>query len=338
MRTLFAIGACLTLAGGAPAWAADDFYAGKTVRVYLSGSAGGGYDGYGRLLGRHIAKHLPGEPTVVGVNMSGAGGRKLANYLYNAAPKDGTAIAIIHNTTVYDAMYGEPSVKFDASRFYWLGSLDSFTPISFVWHTSGVRSLADAKDREVAVGATGAGSSSFQYPNLLNNVLGTKFKIVTGYKGSPEMYRAMEQEETHGMMGTPWAQMRSRYMRWLKEDKVNILVQFGRKKNPDLLAVPLIMNFARSEDERKLFNFIFAGLDFSRPFLAPPGVPAERVATLRAAFDAAAADPELLAEARKAKRNVNPLSGAEVQAMVNEIYATPPALVKQAQEVLFGKK
>lgn len=337
-RTAFLAGlaGCLAI-GSAAAQTAGDAFKGRTITVHISTGPGGGYDAYGRLIARHIGRHLPGNPNVIAENMPGAGGRKLANYLSNAAPKDGTGIAIVHHTTVYDAAFGEQGIKYDPRKINWLGSIASFTSVGIAWHTSGVKTIDDAKRTQIAMGSSGFGSTSYQYTNLLNQMLGTKFKIITGYKGATDMYAALEKGELQGVAGTDWATIRNQYSRWLQNKEVSVFVQFALQKHPDMPDVPLIGDLVSAEDDKRTLRFVFAGLQFARPFGAPPDLPAERVAALRAGFMAAAKDPQLLAEAKKIRFDIDPVDGESVQKLVAEVYDTPKNLIDRARQVLTGK-
>lgn len=315
---------------------ADEFK-GRTITIYVSTGPGGGYDAYGRMVARNIGRHLPGNPNVIAENMPGAGGRKLANFLANAAPKDGTAIAIVHHTTVYDALFGEKGVKYDARKFNWLGSIASFTSVGIAWRTSGVKTIADAKQKQIVMGSSGVGATSYQYTNLMNHLLGTKFKIITGYKGAADMYLALEKGELQGVAGTDWTSIRNGHANWLKNGDITVFVQFAVKPHPDLPKVPLIGDLVTSDQDKRVLRFVFAGLQFARPFLAPPGVPAPTVAALRGGFDAMARDPQLIADAKKARFDIDPVDGASVQKDVDELYETPKALIERAQWALTAK-
>lgn len=310
---------------------ADELFKGRKIVIYVSTGPGGGYDAYGRMLARHIGRHLPGNPTVIVDNMPGAGGRSLANFLYNAAPRDGSAIAIVQHTTVYDALFGEKGVRYDARKFTWLGSMASFTSVGLAWHTSGVKTIEDAKQKEIVMGSSGTGATSYQYTVLMNRLLGTKFKLLIGYKGAADMYLALEKGELEGVAGTDWSSIRNQYLRWVENKDINIFVQFAAKPHPDLPNVPLIGDLVSSPDDNTVLRFVFAGLEFPRPFLAPPDLPAPVVAALRRGFDAAVKDPELLADAAKAHFDVDPVDGATVQRLVDELSATPRPLVERAQ-------
>jgi len=324
------------VAGSAVAQSAPDFK-GRTLTVYISAGVGGGYDAYGRMLAAHIGRHLPGNPTVVATNLTGGGGRKLANFMYHAAPKDGSAFGLIHHTTVYDAAFGASGIKYDPTKFNWIGSMASFTSTGFAWHTTGIRTVEDARKKQIAMGASGAGATSYQYINLLNNMFGTRFRIVTGYKGAKAIYLAIEQREVDGAGGLAWASTRNSYGHWLKENKINVFVQFVLQRDPELPDVPAVIEFATTPEQKEILAFVFVGLKFARPFLAPPGLPKATADTLRSAFMAAATDPKLVAEAKKRRRDLGPVPGEEVQRLVGQVYNAPKTVIRKAERVLTGK-
>jgi tripartite-type tricarboxylate transporter receptor subunit TctC len=328
---------CALNAVPAAAQAAMPSMEGKTITIYSGVGPGGGYDAYGRMVARSIGRHIPGNPTVIAANMPGGGGRKLGNYIFNAAPKDGSAIGIIQHTTVYDAAFGEPGIHYDATKFNWLGSMARVTFVAFAWGETGVRTIEDARKKQISVGATGIGATSFQYPTLLNRMFGTRLKIVTGYKGSAEIYHAVEQRELDGTGGLAWDALRNGHDRWLSGNKINIFVQFALKRNPQLPNVPTIMELARTARERQVLQFIFSGLEFARPFQAPPGTPKAIVETLRSAMMAVAKDPGLLEEARRRRFDVDPVDGATVQHMVQDIYDAPKSVKDEAKHLLGAK-
>lgn len=309
----------------------------KTVTVYIAVGPGGGYDAYGRMVANNIGRHLPGHPTVIASNMPGGGGRKLGNYMYNATPKDGSAIAIIHHTTVYDSAFGSKGVQFNSSKFNWLGSMATFSAIGFAWADTGVKTVEDARHKQIAMGSTGKGATSYQYCALLNNMFGTKFKLVTGYKGAKGIYLAVEQREADGACGLSWTVTKTRQAHWLRDKKINIFIQFALESNPELTHVPLITSLARTSEEKQVMRFIFGGVKMARPFMSPPGLPKATVDTLRTAFVAASHDPKLLAEAKRRKFVVDPIDGAAVQKIVDGIYNAPASLKAKAKAALGGK-
>ncbi len=318
----------------APASAQD--FKGRTVTVYIAVGPGGGYDAYGRLLAGSLGQYLEGNPTVIASNMPGGGGRKLGNYMYNAAPKDGSAIAIIHHTTVYDAAFGSKGVQFDSSKFNWLGSLAGFTAIAFARAESGVKSIADAQKKQIAMGSTGKGATSYQYCSLLNQMFGTKFKLVTGYKGAKGIYFAVDQKEVDGACGLSWTVTKTRQAHWIRDKFINVFVQLSLERHPELEGVPLVTEFARNDEERKILQFVFGGVKMARPFLSPPGLPKATVAALRKAFTQASKDAKLLDHAQRRKFTIDPIDGERVQKIVDSIYNAPKDLKAKARKALTG--
>jgi tripartite-type tricarboxylate transporter receptor subunit TctC len=319
--------AAVMIAGSAPvpgsAQTAADFYKGKNLDLYIGYSAGGGYDVYARALARYLGRHLPGNPTVVPKNMPGAGSLVLANWLYNVAPKDGTAIGMIGRGTGFDPLLGSTKAQFNAAKFNWLGSMNDEVSVCVAWHTSGMNTLEQVTQKELTVGGTGPAADTDQFPRVLNATLGTRFKIIPGYPGGNDIDLAMERGEVMGRCGWSWSSVIATHQSWIDDRKINVLVQLSLGRHPGLPTVPLIMDLARSDEQRQMFKLVFARQPMGRPFLAPPNLPAERVAVLRAAFMAALTDQEFLAEAAKMKLEINPVSGEAVQAIVQEVYQTP---------------
>jgi hypothetical protein len=311
-----------------------DFYRGKTVEIYIGTSVGGGYDAYSRMLARHLGKYLPGNPTVVAKNMEGGGGMRLANFLYNAAAKDGLVFGTFNRGTGFDPLFGNRSAQFEATKFNWLGSTNNEVSICVAWHTHGVTSYQDVLERELVVGASGPAADTFQFPKIANAVLNTKFKIVTGYPGGNDIDLAMERGEVQGRCGWSFTSVKATHPTWLPQKRINILFQMGLDKHPDLPDTPLIMDLARTNEERAIFKLIFARQVMAWPFATPPGVPAERVALLRKAFMETVRDKDFLADAGKGNFEVRPVAGEAIQSLVGEIYATPPAIVQKTTRLL----
>jgi tripartite-type tricarboxylate transporter receptor subunit TctC len=311
-----------------------DFYRGKSVDLYIGTSVGGGYDAYGRMLARHIGKYLPGSPTIVPKNMEGGGGMRLANYLSNAAPKDGTAFAIFNRGTAFDPLLGNKSAQFDATKLNWIGSTNDEVSICATWHTTGVTTIAQAMTRELVVGATGPSGDTFQFPRITNGVLGTKFKIISGYPGGNDVDLAMERQEVQGRCGWSYTSVKSTRQAWLDRKWLNILLQLGLSKHPDLPDVPLIMDLAKTDEQRAIFKLMFARQVMAWPFVMPAGTPGERVEAMRKAFDETMADKDFLADASKAIMEIRPVAGAAIQKLVQEVYATPPAVAQKAIQLL----
>ncbi len=332
-----AASALALLLAGLAAGRADpvaDFYRGRTVEVYVGYSTGGGYDIYARMLARHMGKYIPGNPTVVPKNMEGAGSLRLANWLANAAPRDGSVFGTIGRGTSFDPVLGQPGAQFTASDFSWLGSMNQEVSICASWFDSGVVTFEDLKSKALVVGAVSNNDDTGQFARVINAVLGTKMKIVAGYPGGNDVVLAMERGEVKGRCGWSWSSVLAARPSWVKEKKINILVQLALAKHPDLPEVPLVTDLAESPEQRQMLRMIFARQVMGRPFLAPPGVPAERVAALRAAFMATMADKDFLIDSEKAKLEINPVPGEQVEALVKEIYATPPEVAKEAAAVL----
>ena len=318
----------------APADSLADFYKGKNVDMYIGYSAGGGYDIYARLLARHIGKHIPGNPTIVAKNMTGAGSLKLTNWLYNVAPKDGTVFGMIGRGTGFDPLFGIKGAQFQGTKFNWLGSANDEVSICVSWHTSDVKTFDDLKTRELIVGGTGASADTDQFPKIMNAVLGTKMRIITGYPGGNDIGLALERGEVKGRCGWSWSSVKVTHQKWLDGKKINILIQLSLAKHPDLPHVPLVVDLAKTDEDKQIMRLLFARQVMGRPFLAPPGLPPERLAALRKAFMAAMRDKELLAEAERGKLEITPVSGEDIQKLVEEVYATPAAITRKATELL----
>ena len=337
-RALAAAVAAALLAGApAPvAWAQSpaDFYKGKNVELEIGYSVGGGYDLYARTIARHIGRFIPGNPTVVPKNMEGAGSLRLANWLYNAAPKDGTVFGTIGRGTGFDPLLGHKGASFDATKFTWIGSANHEVSVCVAWHTSGIASFEDLMTKELTVGGTGSAADTDQFPKIMNGVLGTKMRIVTGYPGGNDVGLAMERGEVKGRCGWSWSSVKSTHPAWITEKKINVLVQLALTKHPDLPDVPLITDLAKTDEDRQVLKLIFARQVMGRPFLAPPGVPADRVAALRKAFMDMMTDKDFLADAEKAQLEINPVAGDEIEKLVKELYGTPPAIAQKAAALL----
>jgi tripartite-type tricarboxylate transporter receptor subunit TctC len=306
----------------------------KPFNIYVGYSAGGGYDVYGRMLGRHISRHLPGNPTVVVNNMPGAGSMRLANWLYNVAPKDGNVIGIFARGVAFDTLLGQPGAQFEATKFNWIGSANDEVSVCVAWHTSGVTKFDQVLEKELVVGGTGGSADTDQFPKVLNSVLGAKMKIVAGYPGGNDINLAMERGEVSGRCGWSWSSVVTTQGAWLKDKKINVLVQLSLNKHPDLPNVPIITDFAKDDITRGVFKLVFARQVMGRPFAAPPGVPAARVAVIRKAFMDTLKDPQLLAEAEKAQLEITPVAGDVVQKLVEEAYSMPPDVVKRTIQAL----
>jgi tripartite-type tricarboxylate transporter receptor subunit TctC len=311
-----------------------DFYKGKTIDLYIGYSAGGGYDVYARALARHMTRFVPGNPTIVPKNMPGAGSLVLANWLYNVAARDGTAFGTIGRGTAFDPLLGSTKAQFDAAKFNWIGSMNDEVSVCVAWHTTGITSLEQVMEKELTVGGTGPAADTDQFPKVLNATIHTKFKIIAGYPGGNDIDLAMERGEVMGRCGWSWSSVIATHKQWFDERKINVLVQLSLSKHGDLPNVPLVMDFAKTDEERQIFKLVFARQPMGRPFLAPPGIPADRTAALRKAFMDTMKDPGFLAEAEKMKLEINPVSGEAVQQIVQEVYQTPKAIAAAAADMV----
>ncbi len=307
-----------------------EFYKGRNVDLYIGYSVGGAYDLYARVLARHLGKHIPGNPAIVPKNMEGAGSLRLANWLFNVAPKDGTAIGTIGRGTAFDPILGSKAAQFDGTRYTWIGSANNEVSICVSWKTSGITRFEDFLTKELVIGGTGAAADTDQFPRILNGVLGTRFKIVAGYPGGNDITLAMERGEVSGRCGWSWSSVMATHRRWIDDKSINILVQLSLNKHPDLPHVPLIVDLGRSDEQQQIFKLIFARQVIGRPFLGPPNIPKDRVEALRKAFAETMKDPEFLADAVKAQLEITPVAGEEVDRLVKEIYRTPKAVADRA--------
>jgi tripartite-type tricarboxylate transporter receptor subunit TctC len=307
-----------------------EFYKGKTVELYIGYSVGGGYDLYARMIARHLGRHIPGNPTVVPKNMEGAGSLRLTNWLYGAAPKDGTAIGANSRGAAFDPLLGQKGAQYDATKFTWIGSANDEVSICVAWENSGVTQFDDLFTKQLAVGSTGVGDDTYQFPSVLNAVLGTKFKIVVGYPGGNDVSLALERGEVQGRCGWSWSSIKATRKPWLDAKKMTILIQLSLAKHADLPDVPLVMDYAKTDESRQIFKLIFARQVMGRPYLAPPGVPKDRAEALRKAFMDTMRDKEFLAEAERLKFEITPVAGDAIERLVTEIYRAPPAIAQKA--------
>ena len=341
MRNSIMKGAVLLALGAvglnAPARAQDvaDFYKTKNVELFIGYSVGGGYDIYGRLVARHLGRFLPGNPTVVPRNMEGAGSVRLTNWLYGAATRDGSVIGTISRGVPFDPILGRPGSQFEAVKFSWIGSANDEVSMCMVMASTGVTTFEDLKKKEIVVGAAGASSDDDQFPRVINAVLGTTMRVISGYPGGNDISLAMERGEVQGRCGWSWSSLKSTHGHWVKDKKVTLLAQLGLSKHADLPNVPSIMDFAKTSEDKAMLRLIFARQGLGRPFLAPPGIPAERLVALRKAFDATMKDADFLADADKGKMEINPLTGPQVEALVAQVYAeVSPEIAKKVAAML----
>ena len=318
------------------------FYRGKSLSLVIPSSAGGGYDLYGRLVARHLGRFIPGEPTVNPTNMSGAAGVVAAQYAYGAGAKDGSVLAELYPNAVMEPLLGDKTrVRYDSTRFNFIGSLNSDAFICFARANAKIRRFEDAFTDETILGATGTGAPSTDYPAMYDNLLGARFKIVNGYPGITEIGLALEKGEIDGTCGSSWSVMTTGHPDWLREGKMRVLAQENIKANPEIakLGVPLTIDFARTPEARAVLDFVFTQSTFGRPFVMAPETPPERVAAIRDAFSKMVADPAFLADAEHMKLEiVEPMDGARLAATVARLMATPADIVERTQRAIVPKR
>jgi tripartite-type tricarboxylate transporter receptor subunit TctC len=314
-----------------------EFYKGKNVELYIGYSVGGAYDLYARVLARHLGRHIPGNPTIIPKNMEGAGSLRLANWLYNVGAKDGTVLATIGRGTGFDPLLGSKGAQFQADKFTWIGSANNEVSICVAWKGSGITKFEDTMTKELIVGGTGAAADTDQFPRIINGVLGTKMKIITGYPGGNDVNLAMERGEVGGRGSNSWASWKSTRPQWLAEKKVIVLVQVGVTRNPELPDIPTLQDLAKNEADRQVLTFISADTAISRPLVTSAGVPPERVEALRRAFDAAMKDSDFLAEAEKSKTDISPMTGEEAQKIAEATINAPAEVRSRASKLIEGK-
>ena len=315
---------------------AQDFYKGKDITLYVGSGAGGAYDTYARLIARHYSRHIPGNPNVIVVDMPGASGRKMIGYLYNVAPKDGTAIGTALSTLTFDPLIGEDTA-FDATKLSWIGSANRETSTCIVWHASPIHSIDDVRKQVMTVGSSGPSSTDLIYPNVLNNLFGMKFKVIAGYTSAPLMSMAIEHGELDGRCGLTMSSLHSVNRSWTDEHKVRIILQIAIEKDPQIADAPFIFDLASTEEQRQILTLWAAPNKMGRPFYGPPGMPAERLNILRRAFDAMEKDPVFRADAARSGLGADGITGEEVNALVKQVYATPKDVVAKAALAAKGK-
>jgi tripartite-type tricarboxylate transporter receptor subunit TctC len=337
MRTIgLAFPLALVILGGgvgpARADSVEDFYKGKTITLYIGTTPGGGYDVYARFVARFMGMHIPGNPVIMPRNMPGAGTRTAAAHVYNVVASDGLTLEASEQALALEQAMGDRSMRFDVTRFNWIGSPNSDNKTVVTWHTSGVTTIEDAKMREVVMGASGDTTSS-QYIRAMNALVGTRFKVVIGYPGGNDINLAMERGEVAGRGSASWALWKSK-PDWLREKRINVLVQIGYAKARDLPDVPLMMDLARNGDDYAVLKLLSAPSVIGHPLVTSPGVPSERVKALRDAFDATMKDPAFLEEAKRSKLDIEPVSGTELQSVVADILASPKAVRDRLASIL----
>jgi tripartite-type tricarboxylate transporter receptor subunit TctC len=318
--------AIATVSAGAETSVAD-FYRKKSIDVYIGFSAGGLYDINARLLSRFMGRYIPGNPSLVPRNMPGAAGLGLANWLYQAASKDGLAFGTFARGIAFNPLLGQPGGSIEATKFNWLGSTNDEVSICAARRESGITKFEQLYDQELIVGSTGGSGDDEQMPRIVNGVLGTKFRTISGFPGGAEIKLAMQRGEVSGRCGWSWSSVKATEAEWLKDKSISILIQLSSRRHPDLPDTPLIMDLVKTDEDRQIFKVVFARQVMAWPFAAPPGVPAERVAALRKAFDETLQDKEFLAEAERMNLEITPVSGERIQSLIEDLYRTTSSQV-----------
>jgi tripartite-type tricarboxylate transporter receptor subunit TctC len=331
---LCAIGVVLIAAASAQAQAPEGFFKGRQITFLIGAGAGGGYDAYFRTFGRYLVRHIPGAPTIVPKNMPAASGLAAANTLYTSADRDGATIGAFPNNIPMDPLFGNPGARYDPQKLNWLGSIGKLENVCATWITSPIRTIAQAREREVIVAAAAATSNSAIMPKVLNALLGTKFKIVAGYDPGSGLTLALESGETEGVCGLSWSTMKAARPHWIKDNKLNVIVQLGLAKLPELPDVPSALDLVGDPVTKQVLELILIRQEIGRPVAAPPGVPADRIEVLRRAFDDTLKDPEFLAEAEKAQLEIEPLNARAIDMLLANAFATPKAIVAQAAQLI----
>lgn len=323
-----------TLAQPVAAQSPAEFYKGKTISMIVGYPPGGGYDIYARVIANYYGKHIPGAPTVIVKNRPGAASLVSVNELYSATPKDGLTIATFARSVAMDRLLGRQGTNFEPMELNWIGSANNEISICTVWHSVGIKDVKDLLTKEIVFGANAAGSESDSYPMILRNLFGANVRTVTGYPGANDLMLAMERGETQGRCGYTWSAAQATRADWLRDGKLTVALQFATEKHPDLPNVPTVMELARTDKERNALELILAGQAMGRPFAAPPGVPADRVAALRRAFDATMQDPAFVADAEKQKLELQPVTGETIQALVMKMFTAAPDVVEAARQAI----
>jgi tripartite-type tricarboxylate transporter receptor subunit TctC len=317
----------------ASAQSVEDFYKAKNLTLVIASGVGGGYDVYGRLLARHLGKYIPGKPNIIVQNMDGAAGLRAINWLANVAPRDGSVIQETYNNLTVQPLVSARGTEYDPLKLRWIGSSGTQLNICVTWYTSPIKSLDQAKTREVTASATGADGNPAILPNILNHLIGTKFKIISGYNTAGS-HLALERGEVESICGLAYSTLLAAQPAWFSEHKLNFLTQFGLRKNPDLPDVPMVADQIKNPADHQIFDLLAVMQDMGRPYVAPPGVPEDRLAALRKGFDAVMKDPEFLDESKKALQEVNPMTGADMEASIKAAYALPKSVIDRYGELI----
>lgn len=316
------------------AQAPGDFYKDRRVTVIVGSDAGSGYDAYARLLARHMGDHIAGRPSMIVQNMPGGGGVTAGNYLYNVAPRDGSVIGGMQRGIIILPLTAPAGVRFDPQKIQWIGSTTAESGVVAVWQTAPHKTIFDIVDREIIIGGSGAATDSETLPRVYNRTLGTKFRIVSGYKSTGAILLAVERGEVQGIGNSSWSNWQTTFSHYLKDGRVSLLLQAGLERNPELPHVPFALDLARSPQDRQILELFLAPNTIGRPFAAPPETPPERVAALRAAFDVMVKSDAFVADAKKANMDLSSVSGAFIQQTLDRLFSTPPEILAQAREAI----
>ena len=334
---LMGVAALATLVGSAPvsAQSVAEFYKGKTIDLWVGYSPGGGYDIYARTIARHMGRHIPGNPDMVVKNRPGAGSLLLMNEVYNTLPKDGLAIATVGRGIPQAGLLGNEQAKFDPAKFTWIGSANNEVSICVAWHTSGVTKVEDLFTKGLIVGGTGPDADTDAFPKVMNNLLGTKLRLITGYPGGNDVMLAMERGEVNGRCGYSWSSATVAKADWLKEKKMIVLAQMSTAKHADIPEIPLVTDLAKDQKTKDALNFIFSRQAWGRPYVAPPGVPADRAKALQDAFMAMFKDPKFIEDANKqGDLEINPVSGPDIAKLIADSANAPKDVIAMAKDAL----
>jgi tripartite-type tricarboxylate transporter receptor subunit TctC len=328
-----AFAALLAMYGSSASAQPAGVFSGKTVNLIIGFGPGGGYDLWGRTVARHIGKHLPGQPTVVPQNMPGAGSYVAASHIYNAAPKDGTVFGIIARDAALGPLSGAPGARFDATKLSWIGTPTKEHNVCIAYHTAMVKSAKDLTEKQLVVGDTGPGTGTRSYPKVLNDLLGYKFKLVSGFRSSADVFLAMERGEVEGICES-LDSVNQRKPEWIPNKTVNVLLQAGSAPHPALKDVPFVLDLAQDDQQRAVLEFLYAGQSIGRPFVAPPDLPPERLKLLRDGFTAMMTDPEFVAEVKRNKFDLEPEDGEHLAELIRKIYATPRSIIERVGKAI----
>ena len=333
MLAMLGVAVC-ALPAAAQSVSDDNFYAGKQIKVIVGFPPGGGFDAYARTLADHMGRHIPGNPSFIVQNMPGATTAKAAGHIYGVAAQDGTFLGLLHQGLLANQVLDIQGGAFDVTKFNWIGRMGTRLSVGLVWHTTGVKTIEDAKKTEIILGATSPTATSAMVPLALNHAAGTKFKVVQGYQGSADMYLAMERGETHGLGIAGWLDLTGPRADWVKDGKVAVLYQIALKRHPDLPNIPVLADLASNDDDRQILALLASTEDMGRSFVAGPNLPAARVDTLRTAFAVMMADPVFLADAQKRQLDIDFMQGKDLQTLVQNVGAFPPDVAAKAKQIL----